>query len=122
VVQQTTVRTVVTERSSTRRTLGFAIGALGVTALATAAVTGIMALDAAGTAEERCTIPLANGQRRCIDDDGADAVDRGRVLLPVNLVAWLVAGAALATGTVLVLTSPKEPRVKASRAGHRIVF
>lgn len=115
VVERREVVTV--ETSNKRRTLGFILGGVGVAGVAAAAVTGVMLLDAKSTADERC-------KPRCVtpdnkyDQDGADAVSRGKTLLPINAVAWGVAAVGLGLGAFFILTSPSSsptsPRVDAS--------
>lgn len=101
--------TITKETTNTRRTLAIASAGVGVAGLATAIVTGAMVLSAKSTAEERCRPDCltATGEP---DQEGNDAVRRGTTLLPINLVAWIVAGAGLGVGTFLYLTSRSSPK------------
>lgn len=104
---KTEIRTVTTETTNTRRTLGWVVGGVGVAGLATAAVTGIMVLSAKSTADDHChpDCVLPNGD---VDTTGADAVHRGKTLLPINLAAFGVGIAGVGVGTFLLLTSSKK--------------
>lgn len=97
-------RVVTVTKSNPKRTLGYVVGGVGLLGLAAAGVTGIMVLDAKSTADEKCT-------PGCVDDEGRDAIARGRTLLPINAVAWGVGAVGVAAGAFLLLTSsPKESR------------
>lgn len=101
-------REVVTvEAPNKRRTLGFILGGVGVAGVAAAAVTGIMLLDAKSTADDRCTPRCVTPDNK-YDQDGADAVSRGKTLLPINAVAWGVAAVGLGLGAFFILTSPSS--------------
>ncbi|MDB4936553.1 MAG: hypothetical protein JWP87_3525, partial [Labilithrix sp.] len=105
---RTEIRTV-TEESNTRRTLGYVLGAVGLAGVATATVTGILILSDKSTADDRCKpdCVTASGE---VDTKGADAVQRGRTLLPINVVAWVVAAAGLGAGGFFLLTSRRSPK------------
>jgi hypothetical protein len=99
--------TVPAESTNGKRTIGFALGGVGVVGLAGAAITGVLVLTAKSVVDEKCT-------PACVDQEGHDAVSRGKALLPINLIAWGVAVAGLGVGSWLVLTSnSKQP----ARAG-----
>jgi hypothetical protein len=93
---------------SGRRTLGWAIGGLGVVGLGVATVTGILVLGAKATADSKCT-------PTCVDQDGRDAVSRGKTLVPINAVAWGVGIVGVGVGLFLVLTSGPSGSASASR-------
>ena len=88
------VRTVTEETTNTRRTLGFVLGGIGLLGAGTAAVTGIMILSDKSTADERCK-PQCVTPTGETDTEGVDAVNRGKTLLPINVIAWVVAGVGL---------------------------
>lgn len=104
----TEIRTVTTETTNTRRTLGYVFGSIGLAGVAAATVTGILILSDKSTADERCKpdCVTATGE---VDSTGADAVQRGKTLLPINVVSWVVAGAGLGAGAFFLLTSSKTP-------------
>lgn len=104
---KTEIRTVTEETTNTRRTLGYVFGSIGLAGVAAAAVTGILILSDKSTASERCTpdCVTATGE---VDSTGADAVQRGKTLLPINVVAWVVAGAGLGAGAFFLITSRKQ--------------
>lgn len=106
---KTEIRTVTEETTNTRRTLAYIFGGIGVAGVVTATVTGILILDDKSIAEERCK-PDCVTASGALDRTGADAVQRGRTLLPINVVAWVVAGAGLGAGTFFFLTSRKQAR------------
>ncbi|MDB5220288.1 MAG: hypothetical protein JWO86_8215 [Myxococcaceae bacterium] len=89
-----------------RRTLGYVLGGVGVLGVAASVVTGLMLLDAKSTADERCAPRCVDSSGK-YDPTGADAVSRGKTLLPINAIAWGVAAAGLGAGTYLILTSGK---------------
>jgi hypothetical protein len=105
---RTEIRTVTEETTNTTRTLGYVFGSVGIAGLAAATVTGILILSDKSTASERCKpdCVTATGE---VDTTGADAVQRGNTLLPVNIVAWVVAGAGLGAGAVFLIISRKQP-------------
>jgi hypothetical protein len=113
VAVKTEVRTVVSETSNTGRTVGFVLGGIGVAGLATAAVTGLMILSDKSTAEAHCKPECATATGD-IDTEGADAVRRGKDLLPINLIAWGVAAAGIGAGTYFLISSAKKKSTKAS--------
>jgi hypothetical protein len=125
VLERSTVRTIIEQRGDARRKVGWVVGAIGAAALGTAIVTGVMVLDAKSTARDHCAIDLPNGEKRCVDNEGIDAVERGRTLVPVNYVAWAIAGVGLAAGAYFLLTSSsKRPAatLSLSSRGVRVVF
>jgi hypothetical protein len=87
-------------RSSTKRTLGFVIGGVGIAGIAAGSVFGIMALGDKSTRDAHCP-----GPGNTCDPTGVDAVHAGSRDATVSTVAFIVGGAALATGAYLVLTS-----------------
>jgi hypothetical protein len=105
---RTEIRTVTEETTDTRRTLGYVFGGVGLAGAATAAVTGILILSDKSTASDRCkpNCVTATGE---VDAIGADAVQRGKTLMPINIVAWVVAGAGLGAGAFFLATSRKQP-------------
>ena len=89
-------------------------GGVGLVGVATATVTGILILSDKSTSDERCKpdCVTATGE---VDSTGADAVQRGKTLLPINVVAWVVAAAGLGAGGFFLLTSRNTTPAKAAR-------
>jgi len=87
------------QSGSSGRTLGFALGGVGIAGLGVAAITSIMvvnkksAVDAGCQADKSCT------------SAGLDAAHAGRTLEIVSNVAWLVGAAALGAGAYFLLTN-----------------
>jgi len=100
-------RVVTRETTNTRRTLAYVFGGLGAAGVATATVTGIMILSDKSTAKERCT-PECVDANGAFDQTGADAVQRGKTLLPINAIAWGVAAAGLGGGAFFFFTQPSK--------------
>jgi len=82
---------------------------------------GATVAKAHATAAERCT-PKCIDAKGTFDPTGADAVSRGRTLLPINAVVWAFAVAGIGAGTFLVLTSHPKARVAAALLGAPISF
>lgn len=111
---RTEILTAAEDTGSTRRTLGYVFGGVGLVGIATATVTGILILSDKSTAEERCKPDCVTVTGE-VDTTGADAVQRGKTLLPINVVAWVVAGVGLGAGGFFLLTAAKKPTPKAAR-------
>ena len=103
---KTEIRTITEETSNTRRTLGYVFGSIGLAGVAAATVTGILILSDKSTAEERCKPDCVTSTGE-VDSTGADAVQRGKTLLPINVISWVVAGAGLGAGAFFLITSRK---------------
>jgi hypothetical protein len=103
------IRTVTEETTNARRTLGYVFGGVGLVGVATATVTGILILSDKSTAEERCKPDCVTPTGE-VDTQGADAVQRGKTLLPINIVAWVVAAAGIGAGGLFLLTSRKQTK------------
>jgi hypothetical protein len=86
---------------STQRTLGYLAGGLGLAALATGGVFGVLALGSKSNAEGQCSPDLSVCNRA-----GVDAMGRANDQALLSTIG-IVAGAALvAGGAVLLLTAP----------------
>jgi hypothetical protein len=101
--KDTRVVTLTKETSNPRRTAGLVVGAVGAVGLVVAGVTGILIMRDKSKADEKCT-------PRCVDSDGAEAVSRGKTLLPVNTVAAAVGVVGLGVGAFLFFTAPSKPK------------
>lgn len=87
------------EKDSGQKTVGFVVSGVGLAALATGAVTGLMATSRASTFRANCNGNVCN-------QTGYDAARSGATLVTVTNVAFGVGIVAVAVGVVLVLTSP----------------
>lgn len=83
---------------------GWTIGAIGLAGLLAGAGTGIAGLVRKGEGDDLC-----DAERQICSQEGADAHDEARTLLTATTVCWIVGGAALGTGLVLVLTDKSAP-------------
>ena len=119
-VTRTEIRTVTEETTNTRRTLGYVFGSVGLAGVAAATVTGILILSDKSTADERCKPDCVTSTGE-VDATGADAVQRGRTLLPINIVSWVVAGAGLGAGAFFLITSRKQAPQAAQAARTTIL-
>ncbi len=81
-----------------RRALAFVTGGLGIAGIATGAVTGIIAINAASTYKDHCTDGIC-------DPEGLDAAATGRSVRIVSPVAFAVGAAFGAASVYLFLTS-----------------
>ena len=95
---------------SSRRTLGFVIGGVGIAGLGVGAVTGILALGKKGDVEDACPDP-----DECTPA-GVKLADSGRTLSIVSTVAFALGAAGAGVGAYLVLTGGDEPDDSASTA------
>jgi hypothetical protein len=88
------------------RPLGFVVLGVGAASLATAAVTGILALGRASVIEDpsHCDADL-----RC-DAEGVDAAEAGSTLATVSTVGFVVGGVAAAAGVVMLLLPTERER------------
>ncbi len=85
---------------SSQRTLAYVLGGVGAAGILAATVTGVMLLDSRKTVDAHC-----DDADRC-DQEGMDAADLGRTLVPINTIAWAVGVAGLGAGTYLYLSAP----------------
>ena len=100
------------EGASTTRTVGVVVGGVGVAAVAVGAVFGLMTFSAKSDGDEHCP-----GDHTLCDDIGLDHHDRARSYATVSTIAFAGGLAAVAVGTVLVLTSASAPRTQAHTRG-----
>lgn len=98
---------------SSQKTVGFVVAGVGVVGLAVGAITGLMAIGKNNDAKALC--PTGG---KCASQEGVDANDSAKSLGTVSTIGFVVGGIAVATGVVLVLTSPKssEPGATAQRS------
>jgi hypothetical protein len=81
------------------RTLGYALGGVGVAGVGTAIISGVLLNKKKSTVESDCS------QKVCATQAGIDAASSGRTLLVVNTAAWIVGAAGLGVGAYFILTS-----------------
>lgn len=92
--------------------LTYVAGGIGVAALATGAITGILAVSKHSEAESACAKDLY--AFRCPTQAGTDAWNDATTFGNVSTVAFVVAGVALAGAAVLYFTTPKTRKQTAS--------
>jgi hypothetical protein len=97
---------------SGQRTLGFAIGGLGLAGLATSLITGAMVISRKSTVERECNGNLCT-------QAGLDAADSGKTLSTVSTIAFAVGAAGVGVGTYLILSASDEQRAYAPHLGIR---
>lgn len=92
------------ERPATnaQRTAGWIVIGVGAASLLVGGITGVMTLDRASTVEDHC-----DGNLAC-DSEGADAARSGSTLSTISTITVIGGLAAVAGGTLLVLTSPSK--------------
>jgi hypothetical protein len=81
--------------SNARQTIGFVVGGVGLAALATGAITGILALDRASTVKSHCP-------NLACDAQGLDAASQGKWLAPTSTAMFIAGGVLAAGGAYLV--------------------
>lgn len=96
------------DRAKTRRTLSFVALGTGAVALGIGTVFGVRALSAKSDVDKGC--PSA----RTCNDDGLDAVDRGKTDATISTIGVAVGVAAVGVGIYLLLTSSRD--LKTARA------
>lgn len=88
-----------------RRTIGLAVGGVGVAALGVGTVFAILASSADQASSDHC-----RADNHC-DREGVDLRDTALGRATVSTVAFVVGGVGVAAGAVLFLTAPKAPAV-----------
>jgi hypothetical protein len=86
---------------SSQRTLGYAVGAVGIVGLAVSLGTGAMVLSKKSTVEDECV------NKRCTEE-GIDAGESGRTLSTISTVSFVAGLAGIGAGLALVLTSDDD--------------
>jgi hypothetical protein len=99
------------ESGSSRKTIGYIVGGVGVVGLGVGAVTGLMAISANNDSKKAC--PQSGA---CADKSGVDANDRAKTLGTVSTIGFIAGGVLLAAGAGLVLTAPSSTEKRAARA------
>jgi hypothetical protein len=86
------------------RTLGWALGGVGVAGLASAVTTGLMVVSKKHVVEAECNAET----KECPSQEGADAASAGRTLLTLNTVSWVIAAAGLGAGAYFVISGSRS--------------
>ena len=86
------------------RPIGLIVGGAGAASLVVGAVTGVLALDRAGTVEDRCTPDLV------CDREGLDAARSGSTLSLVSTITIAAGSAALVGGAALYFFAPRTAK------------
>lgn len=94
---------VIATPTSSRRTVGFIVGGVGLAGIAAGAVTGILALGDHASAVEAC--PLKVGCSR----DVVDQAKSGQALSVVSTVAFAAGAIGVGVGVYLVVSGGKSP-------------
>lgn len=92
--------------------LTYVAGGIGVAALATGTITGILAVSKHSDAESAC--PKDQFAFRCPTQAGTDAWNDATTMGNVSTIAFIVAGVAIAGAAVLYFTTPKTRKQTAS--------
>ena len=108
------VRAVITDSGGSRRTLGMAIGGMGVIGVATGAVFGVLTLDKKRAIEGACGGSLQS----CGAPSGSvDArTEAAKTTASLSTVSLIAGGIALLGGAVLYFTAPSAPKTTVGRA------
>jgi hypothetical protein len=106
---------------SGQRTMGFIVGGVGVAGVAVGAITGLLALGKNSDSKKDCP-----GEGACGSQDAVDANKSASTFGLVSTIAFIVGGAAVAGGAILIFTAPSDKgSTKAARArnerGLRVV-
>ena len=81
----------------------YVVGAVGVSGLSVAAVTGFLAMNQQGVVEDHCSPTL-----RLCDGAGKQASETGRALRDISTAAAIVGGLGVGLSAYLLLTAPSR--------------
>ena len=81
--------------------LAYVVGAIGMSGISVAGVTGFLALNQKGIAEDHCSPTL-----QLCDATGKAANDTGRTLRDISTAAWIVGGLGVGLSAYLLLSAP----------------
>jgi hypothetical protein len=87
--------------STTQRTVGYVVGGVGVAAVVTGAVFGVLTRVKSAAADQRCLARVA------CDGVGVDLGATARTFATTSTATFVIGGVALATGVTLLLTAPR---------------
>ena len=80
--------------------LAYVVGAIGMSGISVAGVTGFLALNQQGIAEDHCSPTL-----QLCDAAGKAANDTGRTLRDISSAAWIVGGLGVGLSAYWLLTA-----------------
>lgn len=86
-----------------QRTMAYVLGGVGAAGVLVAAVSGVVLMNERKVVDENC-----DAQNRC-NDTGLQAADNGKLLVPINTIAWVVGAAGLGAGAYFYFTTPPPP-------------
>jgi hypothetical protein len=103
-------------RGSTQRTIGYALGGIGIVGVGIGAVFGVQALSKASESDDLCGNP-------CSSPEGLKANEDARSAATISNIVIGVGAAALIGGVALILTAPSSSSPPAqARRGFAIRF
>ncbi|HEY8079893.1 MAG TPA: hypothetical protein VIF62_37435, partial [Labilithrix sp.] len=94
------------DEGATRRTIGWALGGVGVAGVGTGLVFGIMASNLESKAKQRCDSSFVCPTASAATDSGNEH-DAAKRWATVSTIVVVVSAAAIAGGVALVLTAPR---------------
>jgi hypothetical protein len=89
--------------TSSRKTVGWVLGGVGVAGVATSLITGAMVISKSSTVDSECA------DKRC-SQSGLDAADSGRSLSTVSTIAAVVGVASLGVGIYFLVSDDGDKR------------
>jgi hypothetical protein len=95
---------------SGRRTVGYAVGGVGIVGLGIGSIFGISALGKASDANSACP------DTRCANADAVRTNDEAKTAATVSTVAFAIGAVAVAAGVYLVLSAPSSKKSATARA------
>lgn len=84
------------------RTVGFSLGGAGIAGLVVGTATGVLAIERNNTVKSDCS----GGS--CPTSDGVTAAHQGQTFATTSTATFIVGGALVAAGVILVLTHPRR--------------
>ena len=94
-----------------QRTMAYVLGGVGAAGVLVAAVSGVVLMNERNVVDENC-----DEENRC-NDTGLKAADNGKLLVPINTIAWVVGAAGLGAGAYFYFTAPPAPQGTQSASG-----
>lgn len=91
----------ITEVPEPAPVFAYVVGAIGLSGLSVAAVTGFLAMNQLGAVEDHCSETL-----RLCDGQGRQASETGRTLRDISTAAAIVGGVGVGLSAYLLLTAP----------------
>ncbi len=100
---------------SSKRTIGWIVGGVGVAGLALAGVSGLVLLGEKSAVDSGC-----HGKTSC-NADALAAISANKTWVPVNTVAWIVGALGVGVGAFLILTSKDGAPSSSARVGAMLL-